>query len=62
MTFRVFPNHDLHVTDYFSQFGVRFAKWRGTPARSNWRGAGLAVMWSIILAWQAVRLAFGGGR
>lgn len=59
---RVFPPHDNHIAEYWHQFGVRFAKWRGSPRRDDWRGAGLAAMWSMILAWQAIRLAVRGAR
>lgn len=60
--YRVFPNLDNHVAEYYARFGVRFAKAVRWPATRNWRGSRLAAMWALILAWQAVRLACGGGR
>lgn len=60
--YRVFPQLDNHVAEHYARFGARFAKWRGLPRRTSWSGSGLAAMWALILAWQAVRLMVRGGR
>lgn len=62
MTFRVFPDHDNHMAEYFARFGARFSKSAGTFNRARWRGSALAAMWAVILAWHAVKLAVRGAR
>lgn len=61
-SYRVFPNLDNHVAEYYARFGVRFSKAVRWPKSRNWHGSGLVAMWALILAWQAVRLAVRGGR
>ena len=63
MQFRVFPDHDNHMAEYWARFGARFSKEAGRAKRTKWRGSALMAMWSLILAWHAIRSTFArGGR
>lgn len=62
MRYRVFPDHDDHISRYWAQFGARFSKSAGQARKAKWRGSALMAMWAAILAWHAVKAAVGGVR